>query len=84
MNAFHSILGVKHQDISRSAPDNPTQYHHAVVERRNKVMEKMLDVAASKADLNSFEDLDMYFAVASAACNLEYDIVYNGHTVLEY
>ena len=45
-------------------------------------MEKMIDVAVSKGDLNSVEDLHMYCAAATAACNLEY--LYHGHTVLEY
>ena len=38
-----------------SAPDNPT--HHAVIERRNQGMEKLLDVAISKGDLNNADDL---------------------------
>ena len=78
MHAFYSLMGVKHIDVS--APDDPT--HHSTVERRNSVMEKMIDVAISKGDLNNADDLHMYCAAATAACNLEY--VYNGHTVLEY
>ena len=78
MQAFHKLMGVRHVDLS--APDNPT--HHAMVERRNQIMEKMLDVAISKGDLNSKADLDMYCASAASVCNLEH--TYNGHTVLEY
>ena len=78
MTAFANMLGVKH--IDTSCPDNPT--HHSMVERRNKVMEKFIDVAISKGDIRCAEDLQMYCATAAAACNLEY--VYNGHTVLEY
>jgi hypothetical protein len=54
------------------------------VERRNQIMEKMLDVAISKGDLNSKVDLGnvMYCASAASVCNLEH--TYNGHTVLEY
>ena len=78
MAAFRTMLGVKTMDYS--APDDPT--HHSVVERRNKVMEKLLDVGISKGDLNTAADLDMYCATAAAACNLEY--TQNGHTVLEY
>ena len=78
MRAFYSIMGVKHVDVS--APDDPT--HHSTVERRNAVMEKMIDVAVSKGDLNTADDLHMYCAAATAACNLEY--VYEGHTLLEY
>ena len=78
MHEFYNLLGVKTVDVS--APDDPT--HHAVVEVRNKVMEKMLDVAISKGDLKTPQDLSMYCAAASAACNLEH--VFNGHTVLEF
>ena len=78
MKAFCDLMGVKHNDIS--APDDPT--HHAVVERRNRVMEKFLDVAISKGDLNKGSDLDLYCAAATAACNLEY--TQNNYTVLEY
>ena len=78
MKAFAALLGVKAFDFS--APDNPT--HHGTVERRNRVMEKLLDVAISKGDLNSSADLHMYCAMATATCNLEH--VFNGHTVLEY
>lgn len=78
MAAFGSIIGVKHVDVS--SPDDPT--HHSVVERRNRIMEKMIDVAVSKGDLSSAADMDMYCAAATAACNLEY--LYKGHTVLEY
>ena len=55
-----------------------------MVERRNQIMEKMVDVAISKGDLNSADDLDMYCASISAAsvCNLEH--AHNGHTVLGY
>ena len=42
----------------------------------------MLDVAISKGDLNSADDLDMYCASAASVCNLEH--THNGHTVLEY
>lgn len=42
----------------------------------------MIDVAVAKGDLNSAEDLHMYCAAATAACNLEY--IFNGHTVLEF
>ena len=63
-----------------SAPDNPT--HHAVVERRNKIMGKFIDVALSKGDLNTIDDLQMYCAAASTACNLQH--ICNGHTVLKY
>ena len=68
MQAFHKLMGVRHVDLS--APDNPT--HHAMVERRNQIMEKMLDVAISKGDLNSKADLDMYCASAASVCNLEH------------
>ena len=78
MRAFHDIMGVKHVDVS--APDDPT--HHALVEHRNQVMEKMLDVGDSNGDVNSADDLHMYCAAATAVCNLEY--IYQGHTVLEY
>ena len=78
MTTFARMLGVK--SIDMSCHDNPT--HHGMVERRNKVMEKFLDVAMSKGDIQSFEDLQMYCATAAAACNLEY--VFDGHTVLEY
>ena len=78
MQAFSKLMGVAHADVS--AADDPT--HHAVVERRNKVIGKMLDVAQSKGDLNSVQDLNMYCAAAAAACNLQH--TYNGHTVLEY
>lgn len=78
MKRFHAILGVRHVDFS--APDNAT--HHAVVERRNKVMEKFIDVGVSKGDLLNAEDLELYCASAAASCNLEH--IYNGHTVLEY
>ena len=63
-----------------SAPNDPTL--HSMVERRNAVMEKMIDVAVSKGDLNFECDLHMYCAATTATCNLEY--VYNGHTMLEY
>ena len=49
-----------HRDFS--APDDPT--HHAVVERRNQVMEKFIDVAVSKGDLKKEADLEMYCAGA--------------------
>jgi len=78
MQAFQKLMGVRYVDLS--APDNPT--HHAMVERRNQIMEKMLDVAISKGDLNSADDLDMYCASAASVCNLEH--THNGHTVLEY
>ena len=78
MTAFSSLLGVKHRDVS--APDNPT--HHSMVERRNRVMEKFIDVGSSKGDIKASEDLDMYCAAATAACNLEY--IYHDHTVMEY
>ena len=78
MKRFHSILGVRHVDFS--APDNAT--HHAVVERRNKVMEKFIDVGVSKGDILNAADLELYCASAAASCNLEH--IYNGHTVLEY
>ena len=78
MSAFSRLLGVRHHDVS--APDDPT--HHSLVERRNQVMEKLLDVAMSKGDIQQLADLDMYCAAATAACNLEY--VYHGNTVLEY
>jgi len=78
MQEFYKLLGVKTLDVS--APDDPT--HHAVVEVRNKVMEKVLDVAISKGDIKSPQDLFMYCAAASAVCNLEH--VFNGHTVLEF
>ena len=76
MRAFQKLMGVRYVDLS--APDNPT--HHAMVERRNQIMEK-LDVAISKSDLNSADDLDMYYASAASVCNLEH--THNGHTVLE-
>ena len=60
MSAFSSLLGVKHRDVS--APDNPT--HHSMVERRNRVMEKFIDVGSSKGDIKASEDLDMYCAAA--------------------
>ena len=78
MREFYKLMGVHHVDVS--APDNPT--HHSVVERRNQTMEKMLDVGISKGDINTAQDLRMYCAAATAACNLEY--VFDGHTVLEY
>ena len=78
MKRFHSILGVRHVDFS--APDNAT--HHAVVERRNKVLEKFIDVGVSKGDILNAADLELYCASAAASCNLEH--IYNGHTVLEY
>ena len=78
MQAYHKIMGVKHVDLS--VPDNPT--HHAVVERRNQVMEKMIDVASSKGDFNTAADVEMYCASAASVCNLEH--VFNGHTALEY
>ena len=85
LSAFARIMGVKHLDIS--APDNPT--HHSVVERRkscNKVMDKILDVAQSKGDLNNADDLEMYCAAATATCNIQHTMTlsYNGHTVLDY
>ena len=43
-----------------------------MVERRNQVMEKFLDVAQSKGNITDLSDLDMYCAAATAACNLEY------------
>ena len=78
MHQFCKLLGVKTQDFS--APDEPT--HHAVVERRNQVMGKMLDVGISKGDITDRNSLDMYCATAASACNLEH--TFNGHTVLEY
>ena len=70
MRAFQKLMGVRYIDLS--APDNPT--HHAMVERRNQIMEKMLDVAISKGDLdlNSADDLDMYCASAASVYNLEH------------
>ena len=75
------IMGVAHADIS--ATDNPT--HHAVVEHRNKVIGKMLDVhvAQSKGDLNSVHMHDLNMSCAAAAtCNLQH--TYNGHIVLRH
>jgi len=77
MHSFYELMGVKHLDVS--APDDPT--HHAVVERRNQMMEKLLDVGIFKGDIKTADDLEMYCASASAMCNLEH--VYNGFTVLE-
>ena len=65
MQALHKLMGVRHDIVDLSAPDNPT--HHAMVERRNQIMEKMLDVAISKGDLNSEADLDNAMYCASAA-----------------
>ena len=83
MQAFIKTMGIVYADIS--AADDPT--HHAAVERKNKVVGKMLDVAQSasklKGDLNSVHDLNMYCAAAaSAACNPQH--TYNVHTVLKY
>lgn len=80
MSAFSRLLGVRHHDVSAPASDDPT--HHSMVERRNQVTEKLLDVAVPKGDIQQLADLGMYCAAATAACNLEY--VYHGHTVLEY
>lgn len=78
MAAFAHLMGVKTIDFS--APDDPT--HHAVVERRNQMMEKSLDVAISRGDIKSAADLELYCSAAAATCNLE--LLYKGRTVLEY
>ena len=61
--AFHDIMGVRHLDFS--APDDPT--HHAMVERCNKVMEKMLDVSSFNGDINTIDDLHMHCATACSS-----------------
>ena len=46
MQAYRNPMGVRYVDLS--APDKPTHHSHAMVERCNQIMEKMLDVAISK------------------------------------
>ena len=53
-----------------------------MVERRNQVMEKMIDVASSNGDFSTADDVKIHCALAASVCNLEHD--FNGHTVLEY
>ena len=67
MQAYHKILGVKHVDLS--IRDNPTP--HTVVERRNQVMEKRIDVASSKGDFNTAADVEMTLYCASALSSFQ-------------
>jgi len=78
MAAFARIMGV--QRIDFSAPDDPTQ--HSLVERRNQILDKHLDVGAAKGDITCADDLEVYCTMAMAACNLEQYRA--GHTALEY
>ena len=68
MAEFARLMGVKSIDFS--APNEPTQ--HSLVERRNEILEKHIDVGVAKGDITCAQDLSLYCAMAMTRCNLEH------------